>query len=158
MKDRDLKHKDRGKGHVRIQTEARVMRTAEAGGGKDSPQSLRIEPNHADTPWFQTFAIQNCERVSFCHLKPPDLWKFVMTALGNSYVCLRAQLLSCVWLFATPWTVAHQAPLSMGFSRQESWSGLPSPSPGALPNPGVESSCVSYISRWVLHHCATWEA
>ena len=38
----------------------------------------------------------------------------------------------------TPWTVAHQAPLSMGFSRQEYWSGLPFPSPGDLPNPGVE--------------------
>ena len=46
--------------------------------------------------------------------------------------------LSCVRLFATPWTVAHQAPLSMGFSRQESWSGLPFPSPGELPNPGME--------------------
>ena len=41
--------------------------------------------------------------------------------------------------FATPWTVAHQAPLSMGFSRQECWSGLPFPSPGDLSNAGVES-------------------
>ena len=46
--------------------------------------------------------------------------------------------LSCVRLFATPWTVAHQAPLSMEFSRQECWSGLPFPSPGNLPNPGTE--------------------
>ena len=38
----------------------------------------------------------------------------------------------------TPWTVAHQAPLSMGFSRQEYWSGLPCPPPGDLPNPGIE--------------------
>ena len=38
----------------------------------------------------------------------------------------------------TPWTVAHQAPLSMGFSRQEYWSGLPLPSPGDLPSPGIE--------------------
>ena len=48
------------------------------------------------------------------------------------------KLLSLVRLFATPWTVAHQAPLSMGFSRQEYWSGLPFPSPGDLPNPGME--------------------
>ena len=41
-------------------------------------------------------------------------------------------------LFATPWTVAHQAPLSMGFSRPGYWSGLPFPSPGDLPNPGIE--------------------
>ena len=46
--------------------------------------------------------------------------------------------LSHVPLFATPWNVAYQAPLSMGFSRQEYWSGLPFPSPGDLPNPGIE--------------------
>ena len=49
-----------------------------------------------------------------------------------------AQSLSCVHLFVTPWTVAHQAPLSMGFSRQEYWSGLPFLPPGDLPNPGME--------------------
>ena len=45
---------------------------------------------------------------------------------------------SCVRLFATPWTVACQAPLSMGFSRQEYWSGLPFPSPGHLPDTGIK--------------------
>ena len=49
-----------------------------------------------------------------------------------------AQLLSHVWLFTTPWTVAHQAPLSMEFSRQEYWSGLPVPSPGDVPDPGIK--------------------
>ena len=49
-----------------------------------------------------------------------------------------ANSLSRVQLFATPWTVAHQAPLSMGFSRPEYWSGLPFPSPTDLPNPGIE--------------------
>ena len=47
-------------------------------------------------------------------------------------------LLSRVQLFSTPWTVACQAPLSMGFPRQEYWSGLPFPSPGDLPDPGVK--------------------
>ena len=47
-------------------------------------------------------------------------------------------LLSCVQLFVAPWTVAHQAPLSMGFSRHEYWSGLPSPPPEDLPDPGIE--------------------
>ena len=42
---------------------------------------------------------------------------------------VKVKSLSCVWLFATPWTAAHQAPLSMGFSRQEYWSGVPLPSP-----------------------------
>ena len=46
--------------------------------------------------------------------------------------------LSCVQLFRIPWTVARQAPLFMGFSRQEYWSGLPFPSPGDLPDPGIE--------------------
>ena len=46
--------------------------------------------------------------------------------------------LSRVRLFATPWTVAHQASPSMRFSRQEYWSGLPFPSPGDLPDPGIE--------------------
>ena len=46
--------------------------------------------------------------------------------------------LSCVQLFATPRTVAYQAPLSMEFSRQEYWSGLPFPSPGDFPDPGIE--------------------
>ena len=49
----------------------------------------------------------------------------------------------CVWIFVTLWTVIYQAPLSMGFSRQEYWSGLPgedpgNPPPGNLPNPGIE--------------------
>ena len=48
------------------------------------------------------------------------------------------QSLSHVRLFATPWTIAHQAPLFMGFSRQEYWSGLPFPSPGDLLNPGIK--------------------
>ena len=46
--------------------------------------------------------------------------------------------LSHVGVFETPWTVAYQAPLPMGFSRQEYWSGLPFPSPGDLLNPGIE--------------------
>ena len=51
-----------------------------------------------------------------------------------AYVCY---LLSHVWLFVTPWTVARQAPLSVEFSRTEYWSRLPCPSPGDLPNPGI---------------------
>ena len=45
---------------------------------------------------------------------------------------------SCVQLFATVWTVACQAPLSLGFSREEYWSGLPCPPPGDLPDPGIK--------------------
>ena len=55
-----------------------------------------------------------------------------------AYVCAGVYPLSRVQLFATLWTVAHQAPLSMGFSRQQYWSGLPFPSPGDLPDPETE--------------------
>ena len=58
--------------------------------------------------------------------------------------------LSCVQLFATPWTLAHQAPLSMGFSRQEYWSGLPFPSPGDLPNPRIKPR--SPVLQVILYH------
>ena len=56
----------------------------------------------------------------------------------DSLFLFEAKSLSRVRLFASPWTVAPQAPLSMGFSRQEYWSGLPFPSPGDLLNPGTE--------------------
>ena len=51
---------------------------------------------------------------------------------------MKVKSLSCVRLFAISWTVVYQASLSMGFSRQEYWSGLPFPSPGDLPDPGIE--------------------
>ena len=51
---------------------------------------------------------------------------------------MKEKSFSCVCVFATPWTVAYQAPPSMGFSRQEYWSGLPFPSPGDLPDPGIK--------------------
>ena len=60
------------------------------------------------------------------------------TACGIWWCC--AKSLSRVRLFATLWTVAGQASLSMGFSRQESWSGLPFPSPDDLPDPGLDLS------------------
>ena len=55
------------------------------------------------------------------------------------YSEVKCQSLSHVQLFVTPWTIACQAPLSTGFSRQEYWSGLPFPSPGELLNPGIKT-------------------
>ena len=74
-------------------------------------------------------------------------------------VCARVlSHFSRVWLVTTLRTVAHQAPLPMGFSRQEHWSGLPCPSLGDLPDPGIESAShyVSCIGRQVSTS-ATWE-
>ena len=58
--------------------------------------------------------------------------------------------LSRVQLFATPWTVAHQVPRSMGFSRHEYWSELPFPSPGDLPDPGIEP-CLPHCRQTLYH-------
>ena len=72
--------------------------------------------------------------------------------------CVRAvtQSLSWVWLFATPGTVAPQAPLAMGFPKQEYWSGLPFPPPGDLPNPGMEPESPAWVGRFFT--CwANWE-
>ena len=75
-------------------------------------------------------------------------------------IIAHAQLLNHVQLFVTPWTVAHQALLSMAFSRQEYWSGLLFPSPGYLPDPGIQSkSLVSpALAGGFFTTCATWEA
>ena len=63
----------------------------------------------------------------------------VCSASSTSVPLICVHILSHVRLFATQWTVARQAPLSMGFPRQEYWSGLPFPSPGDLADPGIET-------------------
>ena len=66
--------------------------------------------------------------------------------------CTYAKYCSRVWLFATPWTVAHQALLSMRFSRQEYWSGLPCPPPGGLLHTGIEPCLLSPLHcRQILY-------
>ena len=77
-------------------------------------------------------------------------------------VCMHvhAQSHSCVQFFATSWTVVHQTSLSMEFSRQEYWSGVPFPTPGNLPNPGTEpTSLVSpVLAAGFFTTRTTWEA
>ena len=78
-------------------------------------------------------------------------------------LCICVYVLShftCVQLFAASWTVAHQAPLSIGFSRQEYWSGLACPSPADLPDPGIEPVSLrspSLVGGFFITS-ATWEA
>ena len=71
---------------------------------------------------------------------------------------LSVQLLSHVRPFAAPWTVACQDPLPMEFSRQEYWSGVPFPTPGDLPEPGIELTCLasSALAGWFFTTSATW--
>ena len=67
-------------------------------------------------------------------------FKSAIYVIWINIICawVKVKSLSHVQLFSTPWTVAYQAPPSMGFSKQECWSGLPFPSPGNLPNPEIE--------------------
>ena len=78
-----------------------------------------------------------------CHEMQCTLVGVHTRARVRVWVCVPS-CFSGVWLFAAPWTIAHQAPLSMGFSREDPWSGLPCLPPGDLPNPGIQP--VSLIS------------
>ena len=77
-----------------------------------------------------------------------------MLKIIDACVCVLCSVtLSHVRLFTTPWTAAYQAPLSMEFSRQEYWSGLPLPHAGDLPNPGIKpSSPASQADSLLLSH------
>ena len=70
--------------------------------------------------------------------KELDMLERLTLSLFIARIIMKVKSLSRVRLFATPRTVAYQAPLSMGLSRQKCWSGLPLPSPGDLPDPGIE--------------------
>ena len=77
----------------------------------------------------------------------------------NQFACVLSHF-SCVQLFATLQTAAHQAPLSIEFSRQEYWSGLPFPPPGDLPNPGIESASLMSpaLAGGFFTTSTTWKA
>ena len=77
----------------------------------------------------------------------------------SMHVCMLSYF-SCVQLCATLWTVAHQTPLSMGFSKHEYWSGLPCSPPGDLPNPGIKSASLMSpaLAGRFFTTSTTWEA
>ena len=83
------------------------------------------------------------------------MWKLTQT-ITKMRVCVLSHF-TCVWLLVTPWVVACQAPLSMGFFGQEYWSGLPCPPPGDLPNPGIELMSPALVGGFFTHW-TTWEA
>ena len=96
------------------------------------------------------------------------LWTGICTAFAVCFVvlsfycvcvCVCVRSLSRIRLFATPWTVARQAPLSTGFSRQQSWRGLPFLPPGDLPDPGTEmtspASAALQVDSLPLSHCGS---
>ena len=87
---------------------------------------------HSTIPYWVLIFTKNCARQTLS-------WLIILL-----FMVLCVCVLRRVWLFVTPWTVAHQAPLSMGLSRQENWSQLQFHTPGDPPDPGIEH--MSFVS------------
>ena len=109
-------------------------------------KSIKMEYSRRE--WFRWWSGKVFLRREHLH------WKWIYQ--------FRVCALSCfthVCLFETPWTVAHQAPPSMGFSRQEYWSGVPCPPPGDLPHPGMEpvSLMSPALAGGFFTTSATWD-
>ena len=102
---------------------------------------------------------QTCPQPPLWHPWNDHVMKSLL-AFGPSTLCMRAKSLQSCPTFVTPWTVALQAPLSLGFSRQEHWSGLPCPLPGDLPDPGIELASLMSpaLAGGFFTTSATWEA
>ena len=127
-------------------------------------QTLCLSPKFILFQWLPS-RCDNRSKIQTWHQLPPfcSTSNHVLVALipnhyskplviQNSFLCVSAQLLSCVWLFVTLWTVTCQAPLSMGFFQVRIWEWVspPLPPPGYLLDPGTElTSHVSCIGRWV---------
>ena len=117
-------------------------------------------------------AVQQCESALSIHISPSSRASLPHTPIPPVQVITEYQavlpvlyksfplVVSHVRLFAAQWTVAHQAPPSMGFSRQEYWSGLPCPPPGHHPGPGIEPVTLMspVLASWFFTTSATCEA
>ena len=134
--------------HVRVYLEPQLQVWVQAAGAWGAPCTFCTEVGgwvprlgSCDVQWklFDTLIEGNCKSSFLFTIK-----HMVIKSTGPQPGCCWyhsfniSWVLSHVQLFVTPWTIAHQAPLSMEFSRQEYWSGLPFLSPGGLPHPGIE--------------------
>ena len=114
-----------------------------------------VDSNQIKT--LRTINIIPCRRWPIYSKYPNQVLKLICTSLvmlitvmlrSHISVCMCAQLLSRVQLFEIPWTESCQPPLSLEFSRQEYWSEWPFPSPGDLPDPGIEPMSWPYFHMW----------
>ena len=101
----------------------------------DYSQAIKTKSKHSPTFTFMKERLLTIWKENHC-----SFWKFKSQSFHSLWK-RKCQSLSHVRLFGTPWTVAHQAPLSMEFSRQEYWNELPFPSPEDPPDPGIEPRC-----------------
>ena len=106
--------------------------------GNNLPVTRGANKSTVVSLWGDRLQVWTCVFQSTCPWRPISVLDRVLLREKVSHRKMKVKSLSRVRLFATPWTVARQAPPCMGFSRQESWSGLPLPSPGDLPDPGIE--------------------
>ena len=115
---------------------SQAMNSETWGGGRDEKKAIEWTVRGG---WGNNMSAHSLEMLfRSSHSSQPADESHFSKNLYVSKVKGKVKTLSRVRLFATPWTVAHQTPPSMGFSRQEYWSGLPFPSPGDLPDPGIE--------------------
>ena len=122
-------------------------------------QQNQVQPNNSNTNSFRDPGCRIC--VGFPTTKLELFYSIKIDWMLNQSTC--ACVLSCfsqVWLCATLWIIVHQAPLSLGFSRQEYWSGLPCPTRGDLLYPGTElpSLMSPALVGGFFTTSATWEA
>ena len=111
--------------------------------------------------WYQdhykTVTLTRCDTVYTLALGGDKEYPRCQWGAGTSFQSCACGF-SHIWLFATPWTVALQAPPSVEFSGHDYWSGLPFPTPRDLPDSGIETeSSTSPVGRQVLYHCTTWD-
>ena len=111
--------------------------TAAAAKSRQSCPTLR-DPKDGSPPGSTVPGILQARTLEWVAISFSNAWKWKV----------KVKLFSRVRLFATPWTAAHQAPPSMGFSRQEYWSGVPSPSPSHVP--GYLLHCSHQVSIWFI--------
>ena len=139
------------KGNISIKIITHYIQGRSPGGGNGNPLRHSCLGNPMDRgAWWPTVHQEKGRNLEWCVCG--------CVCVG---VCARAQSFQvCLILLQTPWTVAHHPPLSVEFSRQEHWSGLPFPFPGDLPDPGIEpvSSVSPALVGRSFYQCTIWEA
>ena len=114
-----------------------------------SPQSQYLKNVHSDDIQSTGLPMERCQLMTCVS---PHWWR-------EGTKNLHARVFSCVWFFTTPWTVACHVPLTMGYSRQDYWNGLPSPPPGDLPDSGIKPASLMSpaLAGGFFTTGATWE-
>ena len=162
-----------------------ASRERQSKGGTDGVRFSRQREQHVhkpgkwalelcDTKWLQN-SLRRQEEVektegNYFRSPPPQLYRNII----HIEHCVNLRMwwwwsysLTCVWLFMILWTLAHQAPLSMRLAKEEYWSGLPFPSPGDLPDPGIKPASPTLAggffttaphgkSNFKVHNVMTW--